>query len=139
MARKPGGVRWESWVERQIREAQERGEFDNLRGAGQPLPGIDDPPDEMWWVKQLLKREQISFTPPTLALRKAREDLVEQVSRFRSEAAVRKAVADLNAKIREINAKPTDGPPGTLMPLNADTVVEPWRPRQADAERTQGP
>ena len=130
MARKPGGVSWESWVERQIREAQERGEFDNLRGAGQPLPGIDDPPDDMWWVKQLLKREQISITPPTLALRKAREDLVEQVDRFRSEAAVRKAVTELNAKIREINAKPTSGPPSTLMPLDADAVVETWRARQ---------
>src|SRR3954453_903197 len=131
MARKPGGVNWESWAERQIREAQERGEFDNLRGAGHPLPGIDDPPDEMWWVKQLLKREQISFTPPTLALRKAREDLVEHIDRLRSEAAVRKAVAELNVKIREINRKPTTGPPSTLMPLDADRVVEIWQSRQS--------
>jgi hypothetical protein len=29
---------WESAVEKQIREAQERGAFDNLRGQGQPLP-----------------------------------------------------------------------------------------------------
>jgi hypothetical protein len=29
--------RWESAVDRQIREAQERGEFDNLPGSGQPL------------------------------------------------------------------------------------------------------
>jgi hypothetical protein len=29
---------WESLTERLIREAQERGEFENLRGHGQPLP-----------------------------------------------------------------------------------------------------
>ncbi|MEX2420577.1 MAG: methylmalonyl-CoA mutase family protein, partial [Actinomycetota bacterium] len=41
---KPPGVNWESWVERQIREGMERGEFDNLPGLGQPLKlvGPDD-------------------------------------------------------------------------------------------------
>jgi DnaJ family protein C protein 28 len=28
---------WETWIDQQIREAQERGEFDNLPGSGQPL------------------------------------------------------------------------------------------------------
>ena len=132
-ARKPAGVGWESWVEEQIREAQARGEFDNLPGAGKPLPGIDDPPDELWWVKQLLKREQLSFTPPTLALRKAREDLLDRLGSFRSEDGVRQAVTELNGKIREINAKPTSGPPSTLMPLNVDRIVEMWQERRADA------
>ncbi len=31
---------WESPVERAIREAQERGEFDNLPGAGKPLRNL---------------------------------------------------------------------------------------------------
>jgi hypothetical protein len=29
---------WESAIDKQIREAQERGDFDNLPGQGQPLP-----------------------------------------------------------------------------------------------------
>lgn len=33
---------FESWIDRQIRQAQERGDFDNLRGKGQPLTP-DDP------------------------------------------------------------------------------------------------
>ena len=131
MARKPPNVDWESWVETQIREAQERGEFKGLKGAGKPIPGIDDPPDELWWVKQYLKREQLSFTPPTLALRKAREDLLDQLGRFRSEEAVRKAVDELNVRIRDINRKGTMGPPSTLMPLNVDRVLERWRQSRA--------
>src|SRR5688572_9080829 len=122
-ARKPPNMGWESWVEAQIREAQERGEFDNLEGAGKPLPGIDDPPDDLWWVKKLLKREELAITPPTLGLRKAREDLMDNLGRLKSEDAVRAAVTELNAKIREVNAKPTSGPPSTLMPLDVERVV----------------
>ena len=35
-------VQYESWIDQQIRRAQEQGAFDNLRGAGQPL-APDDP------------------------------------------------------------------------------------------------
>ncbi len=35
-------AQFESWIDKQIREAQERGDFDNLRGTGQPLTP-DDP------------------------------------------------------------------------------------------------
>ena len=44
-ARRPKGLpfaQFESWIDRQIRQAQERGMFDNLRGKGQPL-APDDP------------------------------------------------------------------------------------------------
>jgi DnaJ family protein C protein 28 len=34
---------WESAVEKQIREAMERGEFDHLRGAGKPLDLSENP------------------------------------------------------------------------------------------------
>ena len=58
---------YESHVDRQIREAQERGEFDNLPGAGKPIPGIGGNYDENWWLKELLRREDIhGGVPPTL-------------------------------------------------------------------------
>ena len=34
---------WESWIDQQIREAQERGEFDDLAGQGQPLDLAPNP------------------------------------------------------------------------------------------------
>jgi len=37
------GKRYHDYVEEQIREAQERGEFDNLQGAGKPLHLDDNP------------------------------------------------------------------------------------------------
>ena len=44
-------------------EAREAGVFDNLPGAGKPLPGLADGYDALWWVKQRVKREQISHPP----------------------------------------------------------------------------
>ena len=48
-------------VEAQIRAAAERGEFDNLPGAGKPIPDLDKPYDEMWWARKLLEREGINL------------------------------------------------------------------------------
>ena len=36
---------WEKWVDQQIREAQERGEFDNLAGRGKPIDLTPNPYD----------------------------------------------------------------------------------------------
>lgn len=37
---------WEKWVDQQIREAQERGEFDNLPGRGKPIDLTPNPHDQ---------------------------------------------------------------------------------------------
>lgn len=59
----------ESWVERQIREAAERGEFDGLDGAGEPLAVLDEPYEPTWWVKRWLEREGISRVELTETLK----------------------------------------------------------------------
>jgi hypothetical protein len=48
--RKPAGVTFESWVERQVREARERGSFDDLPGTGRPLPPSAS--DDMAWIRE---------------------------------------------------------------------------------------
>jgi len=137
--RKPPGVSIESWVEMQIREAQERGEFDDLPGRGQPLKGIDGPHDDMWWIKQWLKREGLSFTPPTLALRKSVEDTLGGIGRLRSEKAVRDVAEELNERIRQMNRMPpADGPPTSLGVIDVERLVESWRAQRAAIESTAG-
>ena len=129
--RKPPGIGFETWVERQIREATERGEFDNLAGAGKPIADLDKPHDELWWVKQKLRRENLSYLPPTIALRKEAEDALLAASQAGSEAQVRRIVADINRKILEGNRKAASGPPLNLMPFDAERVVRTWRERRA--------
>jgi Domain of unknown function (DUF1992) len=127
--RKPPGVGWETWIERQIREATERGEFDDLPGAGKPIPDLDEPHDELWWVKGKLRREQVSWLPPTMALRKEAEEALEAAARAGSEDEVRRIVADINRRIVEGNRKAASGPPLNLAPFDVERVVQRWRER----------
>ena len=73
---------YESSIDRQLREATERGEFDNLAGAGRPLRDHGREYDEDWWVKDWLEREGATagVIPPTLALRREVEDLEARAS-----------------------------------------------------------
>lgn len=130
--RKPGGQSWESWIDRQIREAEERGEFDDLPGKGKPLPGLDRPRDDLWWVRRKLKDENLSYLPPSLQIRKDRDEAREQIARARSERAVRQIVADLNERIREANLLALHGPPSTVMPLDEEETVRTWHERRAN-------
>ncbi|KUP97868.1 DnaJ family domain-containing protein [Thermobifida cellulosilytica] len=125
--RKPSGERFESWVDRQIREAIERGEFDDLPGLGKPIPDIDRPYDEMWWVRRKLQREGVSALPPALALRKEAERAMAEAMRADSEDEVRRIVADLNDQIRALMRRPLPGPPLTLLPYDVDEAVRRWR------------
>jgi len=125
--RKPPGVSFETWADRQIREAQERGEFDDLPGLGKPIPDVDQPYDELWWVKQKMRREGVSGLPPTLALRKEAEDALAAATRATSESEARQIVANINDKIREANRRPPAGPPLNLTPFDVERVVHEWR------------
>jgi hypothetical protein len=119
---------YESHIDRQIREAQERGEFDDLPGAGKPLPDHGELYDEEWWIKDLARREGLpGGIPPTLRLRREVEDLPADLPKFKTEDAVRRAVADLNARIERARRGLMDGPPTILRPLDADGIVAAWR------------
>jgi hypothetical protein len=129
--RKPPGVSFETWVERRIREATERGEFDNLPGAGKPIADLDKPHDELWWVRQKLRRENLTYLPASIALRKEAEEALLAAARAGSEQEVRRIVADINAKIVEGNRKAASGPPLNLVPFDVERVVRGWRERHA--------
>jgi hypothetical protein len=129
--RKPRGVTWESWVDRLVREARERGEFNDLAGAGRPLPGLDQGRDELWWVKDWLRREGLGVTPPTIAIRVDAERVLDAVSTMQSETAVRSALEALNERIRHVNRTTVSGPPSTMMPLDVERVVARWRSARA--------
>jgi Domain of unknown function (DUF1992) len=126
--RKPPGTSWESWIEAQIRVAQEEGAFDNLPGAGKPLPNLLGPEQGLdWWVRQLVKREQISMLPPSLELLRRIEKELAAIDKLADEAAVRGRVAALNAEIAKANATVLNGPPTRVGKLDADRIVARWR------------
>jgi len=119
---------YESRIDRQIREAQERGDFDDLPGIGKPLPGQGEHYDEDWWLKSLVARENLGGLAPTsLKISKAAEDLMETLATKNSEQNVRRMVADLNQRIDQARRGLVDGPPVVLEKFDIDDVVRRWR------------
>lgn len=129
--RKPPGVDFESFVDRQIREAAARGEFRNLAGFGKPLPDDSAPYDELWWIKGKMHREGASVLPPSLTLRKEAEDAEAAVASAVSERQVRRILGDINTKIAEALRRPPAGPPLNLTLFDVDAAVERWRRERA--------
>ena len=129
-ARKPPGLGWESWIDRQIRQATERGEFDDLPGAGRPIPDLDKPLDELWWVKDKLRREGLTYMSPTVALRKEAHDAYRAALDAQSDAEARRILQDVNEKIRAANRTGIDGPSLMLVPHDIEAVIhDRHRPR----------
>jgi hypothetical protein len=123
---------YESWVDRQIREAIERGEFDDLPGQGKPIRGLTGRDEENWWVKAYLEREQLPLPLPTaLALRKEVRALPDTLADIADEASVREIVADLNHRIAESHRRRLDGPPIVIGLVNVERAVVEWRRRRA--------
>ena len=129
------GESYESIVERRIREAQEAGKFDGLRGAGRPLRGLHAPDDENWWLRSYLEREGVPrdvLLPTPLRLRREVDRLPETVRGMETELEVRAAVSALAARVADWMRFP-DGPRIAVPMPRADEVVDRWREERADA------
>jgi hypothetical protein len=130
--RKPAGTSFESWVDAQVRAAQESGAFDNLPGTGKPIPGLDQPYDENWWVKQRIREEGLSteaLLPMSLRLRKEIEALQDTLAELPAERLVRDAVAELNERIVAWQRSPTP-PHVPVHRVDVEQAVEAWKARR---------
>ena len=140
--RKPQGMSFKSWIDQQIADAEKRGVFDNLPGAGKPLPlkpqdGVDY---GQAWVRDYARREGVppeEFLPTPLRLRKEIERLTEAVEEMRSEQEVRDTIGDLNRRILEWR-RFSEGPPIFVRLVNKEEMLDRWRSAQA-AKRARPP
>ena len=132
--RKPPGVRFETWIEKQIREATERGEFDDLPGYGRRIDDLADEYDEDWWIKQKLRREHIVVLPASLLLRKEAEETLIAAVRARTSEEARALVEAVNEKILEGIRKPIEGPPLNLFPFDVEEVIAQWHEHHPPSE-----
>src|SRR5437660_1124087 len=97
--RKPAGVSFTSWIDQQIAEAEKRGAFDDLPGAGKPIPDRGDAFQA--WLRDYLRREGVSaeeLLPAPLRLRNEIERLAGEMRDLRSEQEVRETVRELNRR-----------------------------------------
>ena len=123
---------FESRVERMIREAAERGEFDDLPGAGKPLD-LSDSDDPDWWVKRKIRDENLdssALLPAPLQLRREAQDFPQSLRDIADEAAVRDILIDFNRRVREAHlASRQIAMPHSVVArtIDVDDMVAQWR------------
>ena len=127
---------YESAVEKAIREAQERGDFDNLPGAGKPLD-LRDANDPDWWIKRYAARENLDLggaLPGALALRKEAATYPDSLVEVRTEENVREIIEDYNRRVLADRLRPAVGklPPMLAKTIDVDEMVEAWRRLRAE-------
>jgi hypothetical protein len=129
--RKPAGMSFETWVERQISQAQERGDFDALPGTGKPLPWRSPDETAYDWVVARARRENLDLfgmLPPGLALRRERDLLPERVQALPTEAEVRAVAEDYNARVQQFWRQPQESRWSPVPGLaDVEALVEAWR------------
>lgn len=117
-------------VDAQIRKAIERGDFDNLPGAGKPLD-LPERHDPDWWLKSLMRREGLVLLPPSIQLRKDDAALDERLDERSSEEAVRREVEQFNERVIRARYQIPVGPPLITMPRDVEATVAAWADRRA--------
>ncbi|SFB89958.1 protein of unknown function [Nocardioides terrae] len=122
----------QTWVDLQVRAAMERGEFDDLPGAGKPIEGLGTEHDPEWWVKKLVERERLVVLPLSVQLRKEDASLDGELDRLSTEKAVRAKVEDFNERVIKARYALPEGPPLITMPRDVDATVTGWAARRAE-------
>jgi hypothetical protein len=117
-------------VELRIQQAMRRGDFDDLPGAGRPLPtSATHDPD--WWIRRKIEREQLTgLGPPALTLRTEDAGLDDRLDALGSERAVREHLDDFNRRVVEARRQLLGGPPVVTATRDVDAEVARWRTRR---------
>jgi DnaJ family protein C protein 28 len=122
--RKAGDARdWEGWIDQQIRDAQERGAFDNLPGRGQPIDLTPNPyaRDEELAFKIL---KDAGYAPEWIELDKTIRSKIE-----RARATLTRRWAWYNERLVELMARPD-----RRAEIERERVETGWRRAVADFE-----
>jgi hypothetical protein len=124
------------YVELSIQQAMRRGDFDNLPGAGKPIPNLGQIHDPDWWIREKIERENITgIGPPALTLRTEDANLDSRVDKAASETAVRELLTDFNARVIAARRQLQGGPPVVTAPRDVELDVERWRERRTERLR----
>ncbi|WP_217132000.1 J-domain-containing protein [Leucobacter chinensis] len=113
----------------QIRKAIERGEFDNLPGAGKPID-VSDSHDPDWWLKRLARREGLVVLPPSVQLRNEDAALNKKLDQLASEREVRREIEAFNEHVTWARYQLPAGPPLITMPRDLEATVAAWVARK---------
>lgn len=121
-----------TWVDLQVRQAMERGAFDNLPGRGKPIEDLGARHDPDWWLKKLVEREHIALLPASLQLRKDDAELDAHLDTLNVEAQVRGEIEEFNERVLRARYRPPEGPPLITQPRDVEQTLAEWAERRAE-------
>lgn len=123
-----------------IEQAIRRGDFDDLPGAGKPIPGLGETSDPDWWIRRKIERERLTgLGPPALLLRTEYAGLAARLDELRSEADVREHLEDFNRRVIEARRQLLGGPPVVTPTVEIDEWVRSWSDRRQAQRTTPAP
>ncbi|THG32321.1 DUF1992 domain-containing protein [Naasia lichenicola] len=126
-------------AETALQQAFRRGEFDNLPGAGKPLPNLHEVHDPDWWIRKKIERENLTgLGPPALTLRTESAQLRGRIDALHLESDVRAVLDDFNRRVKEARRQLLGGPPVVTPLRDVGAELDAWRERReaARAEET---
>ncbi|MDH6236788.1 DUF1992 domain-containing protein [Cryobacterium sp. CG_9.6] len=119
------------YVEMAIQQAIRRGDFDNLPGAGKPLPNLQNAYDPDWWIRQKIESEKITgLGPPALTLRTEHAALDARLDATTSAETVREILEDFNRRVIAARRQLQGGPPVVTPTRDVAAEVSAWRERR---------
>lgn len=121
-----------AYIETAIQIAIRRGDFDDLPGAGKPIPGLGTHHDPDWWIRRKIQSENLTgLGPPAIMLRGEDKGLDERLDLLSREADVREELEGFNRRVIEARRQLQGGPPVVTSPRDVDAEVEAWAARRA--------
>jgi hypothetical protein len=128
----PSALDRAAYVETAIQQAIRRGEFDDLPGAGKPIPDLGSSHDPDWWIRRKIRAEQLTgLGPPALLLRVESAQLEARLDELSREDDVREALEDFNRRVVEARRQLLGGPPVVTPTRDVETEVAAWAHRRA--------
>ena len=123
-------------VESAIAQAIRQGQFDDLPGAGKPIPGLSATHDPDWWIRRKIESENLTgLGPPALLLRTEHAGLDDALDALRTEREVREHLDDFNRRVIEARRQLLGGPPVITPTVDVDERVAEWQERKDAAAR----
>ncbi|GAA1918089.1 DUF1992 domain-containing protein [Microbacterium aoyamense] len=139
-ARQPTPRDTAAYVETAIQQAIRRGEFDDLPGAGKPIPHLGAGHDPDWWIRRKIETENLTgLGPAALTLRVEDAELESALDTLARESDVREALDDFNRRVIEARRQLLGGPPVVTPTRDIEAEVRAWRDRRAPQEPADAP
>lgn len=125
----------ERMAEERILQALKDGKFENLNGAGKPLP---DPGafTQHKWLQEFIEREELdplAAAPTVLGLRKEAQQFPQSLDDCDTEIEARTRLEDYNRRVKHNRVHPDPHiPPSIIAPIiDVEGMLSQWHARRA--------